>query len=357
MDSDELVIKEFAGRRHLISELDATTLGFDGAPAVHHASMSTLAQVPKPSDMESIQYAEVASRLNSLVLAIFMLGMYTIVYFGTLYVCVTSKISRGRVVMSAITMLYVFAVVGLGFNWALLQWYFLKNGDTRQTVFASLYTVPRWILSVKNMFVFGMLLISDGLKIWRCFHVWNRSYRTILLPFMLYIGELGIFVAALITLFVMSAHSRPSDSMLPNNLQSSGYFLSAATSLTATILIGSRVKAVAKEGAPDSTGRFKNILEIMIQSVAVYSLAIILQAISVVIPNDGSRPQLTALQDYSSAILTPIAGIAPTIMVARVCLAADTSIIWSKSRKITTLKFQTPKGELISENKSRLSNV
>lgn len=68
-------------------------------------------------------------------------------------------------VIGAISMLYAFAVVGLGFNWGLLQWFFLKNGDTRQSVFVSLYTVPRWIFSVKNMFLFGMLLISDGLKV------------------------------------------------------------------------------------------------------------------------------------------------------------------------------------------------
>lgn len=117
----------------------------------------------------------------------------------------------------------------------------------------------------------------------------------------------GIFVAAIIILFVISSQSTPSQSMLPNNLQSAGYFLSAATSLTATVLIGSRVNSVAKDGTSDSSGRFKNILEIMIQSVAIYSLAIILQAISVVIPNDGSSPELTALQNYSSAILTPIA--------------------------------------------------
>ncbi|PPQ78255.1 hypothetical protein CVT25_011714 [Psilocybe cyanescens] len=328
--------------------------------------MST--QVPILPELP-VQRAEIGSQLNALVLAIFMLGMYTIVYFGTLYVCVTSKISRGRVVIGAISMLYVFGVVGLGFDWALLQWFFLKNGDTRQTVFVSLSTVPGWFLSVRNMFMFGMLLISDGLKIWRCLHVWNRSYRVILIPLILYIGEigqcmscpsynissdmispLGIFVAAMIILFIMSAGSTPSQSMLPNNVQSAGYFLSAATSLTATVLIGSRVKAVTNEGTSEASGQFKNILEIMIQSVAIYSLAIIMQAISVVIPNDGTTPQLTALQNYSSAILTPVAGIAPTIMVARVCLAADTSVIWSKSRKLTSLRFQTPRGAS-SENK------
>lgn len=67
--------------------------------------------------------------------------------------------------IGAISMLYVFGVVGLGFDWALLQWFFLKNGDTRQTVFVSLSTVPGWFLSVRNMFMFGMLLISDGLKV------------------------------------------------------------------------------------------------------------------------------------------------------------------------------------------------
>lgn len=91
-----------------------------------------------------------------------------------------------------------------------------------------------------------------------------------------------------------------------NGIGSSGYFISAITSLVVTFLIAYRINSVTKDGLAETRGRFKQIIEIVIQSVLVYSLAQLVEAIVVVVPLSIGNTHIFALDNYSGTILLPI---------------------------------------------------
>lgn len=100
-----------------------------------------------------------------------VLGMYTVMYIGTIYVyrrflnyarifkiyqtgiyIVTRNASNRRLVPAAITVLYLSNVVGFGVQWYSTKWEFVNNGDTRNSVFQSLYIVPTLRKTLRRIF-------------------------------------------------------------------------------------------------------------------------------------------------------------------------------------------------------------
>ena len=131
-------------------------------------------------------------------------------FFNDLTVIVTRKGSQARVVTATITMLYLLSIAQLAIQWQVLQWGFVDNGKTRETIFmASANTTPLWAKLASNGCIGATNILADGLlvsttftfpfrfshlklgKIWRCFHMWNRSLVAISLPFFFLVTETG----------------------------------------------------------------------------------------------------------------------------------------------------------------------
>ncbi|KDR81224.1 hypothetical protein GALMADRAFT_136254 [Galerina marginata CBS 339.88] len=288
-----------------------------------------------------VQLSEISSWLNSSLLLNFLTGIYTVIYFGTLYLSY-SRLSQRRIVVVAISLLYLLALVNLGLQWWLMQWSFVDNGQTRNTVFFTVYNLPPGVHITSSIQGFLTIILADGLLVWRCFNVWNRSVRMITLPLVLVVTETALFLSTVIRLSVEKLH--PKDPQIINNLDGAGYFVSAATSLLTTLLIAYRIHFIFRhDGA--SRGRFKHLIEILIQSSAVYSLTLLMNAISVILPIDETNTQFFAFQNYIP--FTPISGLAPTVMVAQVYLAADNA---NETSKLTALAFRAN----IEESESRV---
>lgn len=116
----------------------------------------------------------------------------------------------------------------------------------------------------------------------------------------------GLFLSSIIILFATKAQPTHHQALMVDRLESSGYFVSAATSLTATFLIAYRINSLSKDGLSESRGRFKQIIEMLVQSVIFYSLALVVQAVAVVIPFAIANTRLFALETFSASILIPI---------------------------------------------------
>lgn len=145
------------------------------------------------------------------------------------------------------------------------------------------------------------------------------------------------------------------------------FFVSFATSLTTTVLIAYRIYSSARNisdiSFSTSKARFTHITEIIVQSAAIYSVILLVAAISGVIPTTGIFPSASefSLSSYSSCLLVPAAvchfllhkmstikmfwkGMAPTIMVARVSLASRANNDHVESRApgdaLSNLRFE-----------------
>ena len=121
----------------------------------------------------------------------------------------TRKASQARVVTATITMLYLLSIAQLAIWWQQLQWSFVDSGETHEAIFIASFFTPAWATLAGASCSAATNILADGLlvsttftisfrfshlklgKIWRCFHVWDRSLCAISLPFFFLVTETG----------------------------------------------------------------------------------------------------------------------------------------------------------------------
>ncbi|KAF8186755.1 hypothetical protein BJ912DRAFT_970635 [Pholiota molesta] len=265
--------------------------------------------------------------------------MYTIIYFGCIYIHSTRSLSKSTLVSAAITILYMDVMVGAGCQWYVAKWQLVDNGDTRDSVSLSLWTFPRWSGVVSDLSFFISYMIADGLLIWRCFIVWNRSLRIISVSVLLIIAEIALlFVSVAFQAKYRGVILPPALVATMDDLLAAALFMSFATTLVSTLLIAYRIYSVSKQQLPSSR-RFNHIIDIVIQSGAIYAFSQLAFAIGSILTSTGFNTRKIAFLDYTSALSEAITGILPTIMVARVSLLSDETIYPSTSIHLSGLQF------------------
>lgn len=80
---------------------------------------------------------------------------------------VTRNASQRRLIVATITAIYVLSVVQLGFQWWGLNWEFITNGDSRDTVFFALVVTPTWFSALGFLCTLLVLILADGLLVSR----------------------------------------------------------------------------------------------------------------------------------------------------------------------------------------------
>ncbi|KDR71358.1 hypothetical protein GALMADRAFT_144042 [Galerina marginata CBS 339.88] len=319
-------------------------------------SLPAAAAAADPSFI-SLEKSFTSADLNSVVLFTFLMGIYTMVYLGTLILYLIRKSSQRRMVIFSITLLYLLGVIMLGVQWYGLERAFLVDGETLESTFTALITVPGWSNLLGGICTLYMIVIADGLLVWRCFFVWNRSLRVSGLPFLLFLTEIGEFESIWVidgtkfsptvlcfvgTIFL--GEQVKFERVIPikiavllDNIEEALFFTSLSSSLLATLLIAFRIHKVSKQDGR-SQRRFGHVIEIVVQSAAIYSFALLIPGIGNTLTSIA--PANVAFENYGEAVAFSIIGIVPTIMVARVCLAADTSTHVSTLANLSGLQFQ-----------------
>uniref|UniRef100_A0A8H7XVV4 Uncharacterized protein n=1 Tax=Psilocybe cubensis TaxID=181762 RepID=A0A8H7XVV4_PSICU len=253
--------------------------------------------------------------------------------------------STGHIVISAISVLYF-----LCFLDCLLQWYFLNflivsNGDTRESIFNWIIVGgKRWMWVLNNFLFYCLFVVSDVLLIWRCYHVWGKSWRIIVVPSFLLVVECGLSFAITLLDGINSSMSSDAKFRLCHSITSALLFASLATTVSTTFAIGYRIHHYVKEMGHRFTSERKlnNIIVMLLESAALYSILLIVYAVMAVVPsfNTAGSPVLQASY-YVRAILT---GMAPTILVARLALTASSrpATVAAAISHISGLQFDGP---------------
>ncbi|PPQ79586.1 hypothetical protein CVT25_003467 [Psilocybe cyanescens] len=311
---------------------------------------------PEVSIPVDVEKDIIGANLNSSMLLNFLMGVYTMVYAGTMYLYLSKKAgsSISRTVLSAISVLYLLCVSEFVIQWFFLDLTIVDNGDTRESIFfQTLGGSPDWIILLSDFQFYSALMVSDGLLIWRCFHVWGRSFKVVSVPLLLFIGEFGLFCAEMILAGLSTRITGGPNTNLFNNIESALTFASAGTTVVTTLLIGYRIHLTSRIQVSSSTAssKFKHVLRLVIESAAVYSLVVILDAISIVVPPFTNRESPFAeVEYYVESVLIIIAGLAPTVLVARSTRSNTSSTTHkSKSTCVSGLRFGSQHG---NENRS-----
>ncbi|KJA17418.1 hypothetical protein HYPSUDRAFT_218932 [Hypholoma sublateritium FD-334 SS-4] len=302
-------------------------------------------------DTIRVENATIGYVYNAFLINFLLLGIYTTVYFGTLYIYLTSKTSRNLVVLSAITVQYLLNVEQTVIEWIWINILFETIGESKSAAVAYSTVGPSWSYLLTNINAFLLAVIADSLMIWRCYNVWNGSIRAILLPSLLLLAEIGVGIANIVKISVdrfnsikyFSGHSLWTQTSL-------ALFSTFALTMITTSLIVYRIYNVARyNNLPNRTKTtFKGIVDFIVQSSAVYSVVLLLYAISWTITESSSAaptiqqiPQNYLLR-FTEQVSFIFAGMAPTVMVARIARVSskdmDREIV---TARISDLRFQT----------------
>ncbi|PPQ94166.1 hypothetical protein CVT25_003751 [Psilocybe cyanescens] len=276
-------------------------------------------------------------------------GIYTMVYGGTMYIYLSKKPANSNhcIVHTAISMLYFLCFLNFIMDWYYINWTIVTNGNTRESMFlATVGDGLEWISILNNVLQNSLLIISDGLLIWRCYHVWGQSFRVILAPLILLVMELGLTVATTVLAIKFSLVTSDADANLLNGILSTLTFVSLATTVITTFIIGYRICSASQIHHPPSRILFKHIVTVIIESAAAYSIVLLLQSIIIVVPSaDELGSPLSQAEYYVGVILIIVSGMAPTVLVARIATNNNNSVPSASSTHISgDLQFGSQQG-------------
>lgn len=153
--------------------------------------------------------------------------MYTIIFIGTFYIyskspmylyiifitnwsVVSNRTSRSFLVLTAITMLYLLNVAQSVVQWILNADLLVLAGQPTGVIYVAAFSDPGWDILINNICTFMIPAFADGIlvslsqdtifwytiteagpQIWRCYNVWNCSWRVVLVPLILLVAQLG----------------------------------------------------------------------------------------------------------------------------------------------------------------------
>ncbi|KAK0488509.1 hypothetical protein IW261DRAFT_1439797 [Armillaria novae-zelandiae] len=266
-------------------------------------------------DQASFDY--LGAVLNQAILGALGHGIYTCILLFTLWTIFSSKQvrSKARKFMALIIiLLYISATIFLVFNWAYVIYAYSKKGEAYATVLQALSSSPqaqafRWVSGITS----GVNTdIAGTIMIWRCWIVWGRRWRPVIIPILLFLGQAVFGCFALHVDLYETFNLGPTPEKSKVSWTTMYLSFSLGTTLLCTTLIIYRIVTVRRfpGGISAAARTYRGIVEILVVSALLYSVTLIIFIILI------SRGGATSV--YSQIIYIPITGIAPTLIVARV---------------------------------------
>ncbi|PPQ82850.1 hypothetical protein CVT25_009221 [Psilocybe cyanescens] len=249
-----------------------------------------------------------------------------------------------RIVLSVISVLYLICFSDFIFQWYFLDWFVVVNGDTRESIFfGTLGGGPAW-MGVLNTFLFySLLIVSDGLLIWRCYHVWGQSFLVILGPLILFVTEFGLFATATTLAGLTNTITSNTKDIIVSNLISSAVTLvSLVTTIITTLLIGYKIHSSSRFDKSPSKRLFNHVVVLVTESAAAYSLILLFEAIFTIDTSFSVVGSPYLLVQYYLEVVTIFVakqGMAPTVLVARIVLRNPNSTAASTITHVSGLQF------------------
>jgi len=255
--------------------------------------------------------------LNPFVLGIWVNGLYTTLFFVTLW-AIWKKSPRDRrswIWIALTVSMYACSTIYSGVLWGYNVTVIQDNGATPAIVDV-LNQNPAWYKGV-GMTMFSVnIFIADCLFIWRCWVVWEKRWVVVVLPILGTIAGQVLNILGIIGSVELSLELAPTQVPISfANLATPYFGISLATSLITTSLIALRIFMIQREMrgvGMRAQGSYSKILEILIESAALYSINLLVFVILL--------SRLLIQLEYPEAMMSQISGIAPTLIICRVAL-------------------------------------
>ncbi|KAK0203235.1 hypothetical protein DFS33DRAFT_971451 [Desarmillaria ectypa] len=245
--------------------------------------------------------------LNSYIFGFFIHGIYTGLYATSIWVLATNCISKTRIYLGClITTLYILCTIQIAVSWIELRTA-LVYGTSIQSryglISASLsLEVARVVASALN------ILVADCTIIWRCWVVWGQNWKIVALPIIFVVGGIFCGIKLVIHQYTVSA----GDDVVTKWAVATIAMTLGTNVLCTTLIITRIVRVTRRQRSMFGTGlrTYRGAIEILVESAALYSIGYLLLMIFYPLSSNGYM--------FAQALVYPIAGIAPTLIIARV---------------------------------------
>ncbi|PBL00078.1 hypothetical protein ARMGADRAFT_1024142 [Armillaria gallica] len=214
----------------------------------------------------------------------------------------------GHATIIVLVLLYISTSMNYAFQWSLISSVFIDNSQNIWTKYVRLEGGDITATLGLSITALVCTILADSTIIWRCWMVWGQRYLIVLLPSLCLCCAIAF---KSISLYHQLASTNDNDSLIM--VLYAAFIL--ITTLWCTLLIIFRILTVGRASrASDSAGSalqaYRHIIEVLVESSALYSVALILYMVFFA-RNDWAAYCLDSL----GAI---IRGIAPTVLIGRV---------------------------------------
>ncbi|KAF9029547.1 hypothetical protein BDZ89DRAFT_1065331 [Hymenopellis radicata] len=214
---------------------------------------------------------------------------------------------------SIITFLWIANTVMLALVWKIVDQVFIANGTSLENELNYFIIDHLWLPYGLALDVLqGLCILSaDLVLVWRCWVLYAGSFKVVVIPGLCVITEI---ISSWMTLHTIIA-APLSTSASHTNWLLVYLSMTVATNSSCTFLILFRIVQVSGIGASLKT--YRGIIEILVESAAMYAIIYIAILIAYTYQVYTDTPTTTAYM-YPTVISYSITGIAPTLIIARV---------------------------------------
>lgn len=252
--------------------------------------------------------ASLDASLNAFLLEFYVHGIYTGIYAISIRVLATNATSRTRLCMCYVsTILYILCTVQFTAFWVELRNTFVYGTSFESQYVLMLDGSPEYLKILRTVCTSLNIVIADCTIIWRCWVVWEHTWRIAALPIILVASEIlcgiEVDVHQYKTLFIDDVQRRWGVATITMTL---------AVNVICTVLIIARILSVTRKqkGVFGCIRDYRGIIEVLMESAALYTLSYM--ALLVLYPLNGAEYL------YAEMLVYPITGIAPTLIMVRV---------------------------------------
>ncbi|KAH9482016.1 hypothetical protein JR316_0006546 [Psilocybe cubensis] len=138
---------------------------------------------------------------------------------------------------------------------------------------------------------------------------------------MLFNFLMALFVTETALSGLLGPDASDAQAALGNNISSALVFVSLGTTVSTTFLIGYRVHTASRLNVLHRRQAFNYVINMIVESAAAYTVVLLLWAIIIIIPSTSFIQSPFSEADlYIQVVLGIVAGMAPTVLVARIAL-------------------------------------
>ncbi|KAJ6483384.1 hypothetical protein C8R45DRAFT_1075590 [Mycena sanguinolenta] len=203
--------------------------------------------------------------LQLALLSLFMHGLYTAVFLAALYGTITrgrEQWSTSRVfVYIPIFAMYIVSTGCSAMLWLVAKRAFIMHGQSPEDTVAYLISSPMLNLITAALPV--NIFIADSILIWRCWGVWNRQIKIIILPATCVLVG-AVLGAIVITTEIQEGLVTAVGGKRVAALATSYFTLALVSQLSATLLIIYRIFGLKLGQTP----KYARVIEMLVESAA-----------------------------------------------------------------------------------------